>query len=166
MTPSTRYMNFSILGLSIFSLAIAFIVEYVMHLPVCPLCVYQRFPFLVLICISICALQDNSKSWFNWYIVCFIVAIFLAGYHTGVENGIFEMSSFCKPAISIPDNFDIADFRKMLDSISAAQCDKPALKIFTLSMTEWNLLLNIFLLTIALIVKLRINTSLLNTDNA
>ena len=154
------------LGIGIASLTLAFIVEYLMHLAPCPLCVYQRLPFLMLICVSICAIQDNSKVWFNWYIASFIAAIFLAGYHTGVERGIFEMSSFCKPAISIPDNLAVADFKKMLESISAAQCDKPALVVFTLSMTEWNLLLNIFLLTITLIVKLRVNTSLNSTNNA
>lgn len=154
-----KHFHIGILGLCIISLSAAFIVEYLMDLSPCPLCVYQRFPFLALICTSICAVQEKhvqvSKKWLNWYLIFFLIAIFLTVYHTGVERGIFEMSSFCKPAISIPANFDVVDFKNMLESISAVQCDKPALTIFALSMAEWNLLLNIFLFTLTISVKLR-----------
>lgn len=155
MRLSVKQFYLFILGLCTFSLAFAFVVEYIMHLSACPLCIYQRFPFLMLICVSICGIQDQNKSWLNWYLIFFVISIMLAGYHTGVERGIFEMSSFCKPAISWQNTINTEEFLKMLDSIPAVQCDKPALVVFGLSMTEWNLLLNLFLLTLTMIVKLR-----------
>lgn len=131
-----------------FGLVFAYIVEYIMGLPVCPLCIYQRFPYLILIVLSIISISGQSKL-NNYYIITIVLAIFLASYHTGVERGIFEMSGFCKPLVKISNNMSVSDFTKMLYSADEiGQCNKPALVIFGLSMTEWNLLFNLFLLTI------------------
>jgi len=134
-------------------LTCAYIVEYIMGLPVCPLCVYQRFPYLILIILSIISISGQSKL-SKYYIITIILAIFLASYHTGVERGIFEMSGFCKPLVKISNNMSVADFTKMLYSAgNLGQCNKPALVVFRLSMTEWNLILNLFLL--AMFIKYR-----------
>jgi len=131
-----------------FGLVFAYIVEYIMELPVCPLCIYQRFPYLILIVLSIISISGQSKL-NKYYIITIVLAIFLASYHTGVERGIFEMSGFCKPLVKISNNMSVSDFTKMLYSAGGiGQCNKPALVIFGLSMTEWNLLFNLFLLTI------------------
>lgn len=133
---------------SSFGLVFAYIVEYIMELPVCPLCIYQRFPYLILIVLSIISISGQSKL-NKYYIITIVLAIFLASYHTGVERGIFEMSGFCKPLVKISNNMSVSDFTKMLYSAGGiGQCNKPALVIFGLSMTEWNLLFNLFLLTI------------------
>lgn len=130
-----------------FGLTFAYIVEYIMGLPVCPLCIYQRFPYLILIVLSIISIS-GQKELNKYYIITIIVAILLASYHTGVERGIFEMSGFCKPLVKISNNMSVSDFTKMLYSAGEiGQCNKPALVIFGLSMTEWNLILNLFLLT-------------------
>lgn len=129
-------------------LVFAYIVEYIMELPVCPLCIYQRFPYLILIVLSIISISGQSKL-NKYYIITIVLAIFLASYHTGVERGIFEISGFCKPLVKINNNMSVSDFTKMLYSAGGiGQCNKPALVIFGLSMTEWNLLFNLFLLTI------------------
>ncbi|MDP5110330.1 MAG: disulfide bond formation protein B [Rickettsiaceae bacterium] len=131
-----------------FGLVFAYIVEYIMELPVCPLCIYQRFPYLILIVLSIISISGQSKL-NKYYIITIVLAIFLASYHTGVERGIFEMSGFCKPLVKISNNMSVSDFTKMLyNAGEIGQCNKPALVIFGLSMTEWNLLFNLFLLTI------------------
>lgn len=133
-----------------FGLVFAYIVEYIMGLPVCPLCIYQRFPYLILIVLSIISISGQSKL-NKYYIITIVLAIFLASYHTGVERGIFEMSGFCKPLVKISNNMSVSDFTKMLYSAGdIGQCNKPALVILGLSMTEWNLLFNLFLLTMLL----------------
>lgn len=130
-----------------FGLTFAYIVEYIMKLPACPLCIYQRFPYLILIVLSIISIS-GQKELNKYYIITIVMAIFLASYHTGVERGIFEMSGFCKPLVKISNNMSVSDFTKMLYSAGEiGQCNKPALVIFGLSMTEWNLILNLFLLT-------------------
>lgn len=139
------------LFISVFSLFFAYFVEYIFTTPVCPLCVYQRFPYLMLILISIIGIQFQEDSMgdslYRYYFVTFFIAILIAAYHSGVERGIFEMSTLCKPAVEIADDITIEDFKKILESIKPAMCNKPSIVIFGLSMAEWNLLLNVFLFT-------------------
>lgn len=151
---STKLKNPYILLLLISSasLLFAYFIEYVMQLAACPLCIYQRFPYLIFIMLSIISLSD-SGNYNKYYIITAIFASLLAGYHTGIERGIFELSSFCTPLISINDNVSVNDFKKMLYNEQIGMCNKPALVIFNLSMTEWNLLLNLALLTIFIKLK-------------
>lgn len=145
-----------LLLLSIASLLCVYFVEYILHIVACPLCIYQRFPYLVLIMLSIISLSDE-KDYTNYYIITILCAIFLASYHTGIERGLFELSSFCKPLISITDNLSVTDFKKMLYAKPLASCNKAALIIFGLSMTEWNLILNLALLVLFIKLKVDIN---------
>ncbi|MFK7973472.1 MAG: disulfide bond formation protein B [Rickettsiaceae bacterium] len=143
-----------ILLLAIFSMLFAYFVEYIMSLAVCPLCVYQRFPYLILFMIALTGLSSNRKLT-SFYLVTILTSILLAGYHTGVERGIFALSSVCKPLMHVSDNLSIVDFKKMLYNDQMGMCNKPALVIFGLSMTEWNLLLNITLFAILIKQKIK-----------
>jgi|GEM_PF-933451 len=151
---STKLKNpyILLLLLSTISLYCAYFVEHVMHLAACPLCIYQRFPYLIFIMLSLISLS-STQNYSKYYIITAICAVLLAGYHTGIERGIFELSSFCKPLISITDKVSVNDFKKMLYSEQIGMCNKPALVVFGFSMTEWNLFLNIALLI--MFVKLR-----------
>jgi len=139
---------FLLLALSVFGLLFAYFVEYIMGLAACPLCIYQRFPYLIFIMLSIISLSGGGQSYNKYYIIITLVAIMLAAYHTSIELGIFEPSALCKPLVSIDADFSVSDFKKMLYSQKIGTCSKPALVIFGLSMTVWNLLLNVVLLPI------------------
>ena len=138
--------------LSSFCLVSAYFVEYIMQLAACPLCIYQRFPYLIFIMLGLIG-SAGQYSCRTYYITVTIIAIIIAFYHTGIERGIFELSSFCKPLVSVSKNISVADFKELLYSKEIALCNKPALVIFGLSMTEWNLLLNIVLLTMLTMFK-------------
>ncbi len=145
MTEKLSYFIF--LTISVFALFVAYLAEYLMHFTPCTLCIYQRFPYLILIFIAIIALSSkNYKIYNKYFLVTIIFAIIISAYHSGVELGIFELSSFCKSLISIKDNITTEDFQKMLYSKDLPLCNKPALVVFGLSMTQWNFLFNNFLL--------------------
>jgi len=147
MSIKRENLYLSLLCLSVACLAFAYFVEYVMNLVACPLCIYQRFPCLILIMLSIISLSSN-KNYFSYCFITILCAILLAGYHSGVERGFFASSSMCSPLVSISDNLSSVDFKKMLYSGHIGTCKKPALVIFGFSMTEWNLLFNAFLLVL------------------
>lgn len=152
MSINLKNQHVIIIIISVISLLTAYLAEYIFLLTPCPLCVYQRFPYLIFIMLGIISLS-SQYSYRKYYITVTIIAIIIAFYHTGIERGIFELSSFCKPLVSVGDNISVADFKKMLYHKEIALCNKPALVIFGLSMTEWNLLLNIFLLTMLCMFK-------------
>jgi disulfide bond formation protein DsbB len=127
--------------------------EYFFKMLPCPLCVYQRFPFLIWIIAAIIGYAGGFVPK-KLYIIIAICASLLAGYHTGVEMGIFEMSSFCKPLVLINDNITISDFRQMLyNSTQTPLCNKPAFLFLGLSLASWNLIFNLFVITIITLIK-------------
>ena len=143
----TKNLYILLILLSSFCLFCAYFVEYILQLAACPLCVYQRFPYLIFIFIAIIAIAEKKYKSYNSYLIAAVLgAIILAGYHTGIERGIFELSSLCKPLISVTNDISVQDFTKLLYNQKIAMCNRPALVVFNLSMTEWNLLLNVGLL--------------------
>ncbi|RTK93023.1 MAG: disulfide bond formation protein B [Rickettsiales bacterium] len=154
MSMSLKKLHIIILFISVVSLVSAYFVEYIMALAGCHLCIYQRFPYLLLIMISIIGLSSN-QSLRQYYIITFLISILLASYHTGIERGIFEVSIFCKPLVSISDNLSVSDFKNILYNEKLGTCNKPVLFILGLSMAEWNLFLNIMLLFSTTLIKIK-----------
>jgi disulfide bond formation protein DsbB len=152
MSINLKNIHIIMIGASVISLLTAYLAEYIFLLAPCPLCLYQRFPYLIFIMLGLIG-SAGQYSCRTYYITVTIIAIIIAFYHTGIERGIFELSSFCKPLVSVSKNISVADFKELLYSKEIALCNKPALVIFGLSMTEWNLLLNIVLLTILSMFK-------------
>lgn len=147
-----RILYIGLIAISVLALAVAYYVEYIMQVAPCPLCVYQRFPYLYLIKLSLAGLliKKISRYSLSFITITLFTASLLAGYHTGVERKIFEPSAFCSSLIRIPDHLSISDIKKMLYNQPVVSCINPALKILGLSMTEWNLLLNLVLLLVVL----------------
>lgn len=140
--------------IALLSLGIAYFVEYIMHIPPCILCIYQRIPYFIIIILSIGGLLIKKH---NEYIIFFIestlfIAILLAAYHSGIEHHIFEPTALCSSSnISFAENLSINEIRDKLYNEDIATCSKAALKILGLSMSEWNLLLNIGLFFIGIL---------------
>lgn len=135
-----------ILLISSISLYGAFIIEYIMHYPVCLLCIYQRFPYLIFISLTIISLA-GGKMRDLFYLLNFIFALALAAYHIAIERGFLEMSGFCKPLVQISEHLSLQDFTNLLysnDQLGA--CNRVAFSFLSLSLTEWNFLLNLLLL--------------------
>jgi len=143
-----RVLHIFLISISIFALICAYIVEYIMHFAPCPLCIYQRFPYLCLIKISITALIFKKISKYTLIFISFtlLCACLLAFYHAGIEHGIFEPSAICSSLIHIPEHLSIKHIKEIFYSQPITSCTKAAFKMFKLSMSEWNLLLNLGLL--------------------
>lgn len=158
------------------SLIVAYLSEYIFDFTPCPLCIYQRFPYLVLFALSIfgiCSFADSDPNnnnlnqqptkdtrIFLYYLLIYAFSIIISFYHSGVERGFFEMSSICNSASDLRSSLlsseiSIENFHKLLENQVVTSCEKPAIIVLSLSMAEWNLLLNLglFVLTLFLIVK-------------
>lgn len=149
-----KILHIGLIAISITGLLFAYYVEYIMHLAPCPLCIYQRFPYLYLIKLSLIGLLIKKTSKYLLLFICItlIVGCLLSSYHSGVERGVFQPSSFCSSLIHIPDHLSIKDIKKMFYNKPTVSCTKVSLKVFNLSMTEWNFLLNFGLLFLVLLV--------------
>ena len=93
---------------SIIAVLSAIYIEKVLGYLPCKLCIYQRIPFLI--AIFVCFLGYNyfkSDRILIALIVTFTLSTALAGYHFGIENGIFDEYAGCTNT-----NIDITNDRE------------------------------------------------------
>ncbi len=151
---SFRVLHITLICTCIFALFLAYFVEYILHFAPCPLCIYQRFPYLFIIKISVVALiiKKISKYTLFFIVLNLLGACILAGYHSAVERGIVEPSALCSTLIHIPKHLSIQNIKEIFYSQPITTCTKATVKLFGISMTEWNLLLNLSLLLGVLLI--------------
>ncbi len=147
-------LHIGLIAISITALATAYFAEYILHYAPCPLCVYERFPYLTLIkiCLTALIIRKLSKYTLVFIFLTLLSSCILSTYHSMVERGIVQPSSLCSSMIRFPKGLSIEHIKQMLYSQPITSCTKPAIKILGISMTEYNLLLNLGLLIGLLIV--------------
>ncbi len=143
-----RILHISMLTISIFVLLCTFFIEYVMELAPCPLCIYQRFPYLCIIKISVTGIitKKNSNYTFVFILMNLLASCLLSIYHSGIEREIFVSGSLCSSVVTIPKDISTEEIVKMFYSEPIVTCSAAPFRVLTLSMTEWNFLLNFGLL--------------------
>ena len=143
MSISYKKLHIFLLILFSFCLGFAYIIEYIFNIYGCPLCIYQRFFYLIIIYLSIISISKEINL-YKYYILTFIFASIVAFYHTGVIKGIFEISRLCSSLIRISDTSSAAEFAEQLyNSGPLTKCSKPEFLIFGISLAEINLIFNI-----------------------
>lgn len=145
--PKTFYKF--LIAISVIALLGAYATEYILKLPPCVLCWYQRYCYFLLIIFSFIGIARASSKWVLGVVsIILFSACLIAGYHAGVERGFIQASKYCSSQVKIADNLTVNEIKDMLYAKPVASCEKAALKVANLSMAEWNLLLNIGLLII------------------
>ncbi|HJD61403.1 MAG TPA: disulfide bond formation protein B [Rickettsia endosymbiont of Degeeriella rufa] len=153
---SYKMLHIGLIAISITALATTYFAEYILHYAPCPLCVYERFPYLTLIkiCLTALIIRQLSKYTLVFIFLTLLSSCILSTYHSMVERGIVQPSSLCSSVIRFPKGLSIEHIRQMLYSQPITSCTKSAMKLLGISMTEYNLLLNLGLLIGLLIVWL------------
>jgi disulfide bond formation protein DsbB len=141
-----------ILSISILTILSALYIEYILSIPVCKLCLYQRIPYIV--SIIICFLGyffSKNKIWIYILVVTFLSSIIISAYHVGIENGIFLEFSGCTNK-----NLNTIDKSELLENLSnfLPNCKDVNFRIFGSSLATINLILSIAL-TIITVTYLR-----------
>ncbi len=132
-----------VLFFSIVSLLGAVYIEYILQEKPCKLCLYQRIPYLAAIFISFFGYNFNKNLlWLYLLLIIFIVSIFLSGYHTGIENNIFNEYSGCSV-----DNLNLTNKTELLNSLknSLPNCKDVNFRIFGLSLATLNFIISIII---------------------
>ena len=129
--------------ISIFSLLSAIYIEFVLDQKPCKLCVYQRVPYIIAIFICFLGFAVQKKTnWLFFLSIIFIFSSFLAGYHVGIENNIFDEYSGCSNA-----NIDLIDKTEIIKSLNASSpsCKDVNFRLFGLSLATINLFISILI---------------------
>ncbi len=141
----------SIVGIySLTVLISVYFMEFILGWKPCELCILQRYPYFIIIIISIALMVAKIKNInisSKLAIVLILAPIFtgllIAVYHFGVENSYWRNISACSDQLSKID-LNTDNLLSGLDDIKP-NCSDPV-KIFGLSISGYNILSNILMM--------------------
>ena len=134
-----------ILFISIFALASAYFIEYILAHQPCNLCLIERLPYFFAIIIIFLGLYLNrfEKFIFISLGLIFASATILSIYHVGIEQGFFEESLVCvaNNEINVLNKEDLLKkFQKIVVS-----CKDVEFTLFSLSLATINSIISFIL---------------------
>lgn len=124
-------------------LATALIGQYGFGLYPCDLCIYQRIPYAAIVIIGVLgAFLTKSGRWqYILAVLCallFLVDAGIAGYHTGVELGIFTGPTACSSDGKTGQTLE--EMRAAIRNAPLVTCAQAMLYVLGLSMAAWNMI--------------------------
>ncbi len=123
-----------------FGLLSAISAQYFFGLLPCKLCLYQRYLYLLALCISLCGIfisESKQKYCIMLFVVVLLILfcqIILGIYHVGIENKWWTSSISC-----VNRNVNELSFEQYKDAIMSAPlvlCDVRQTTVWKFSMTE------------------------------
>ncbi|MDC0375993.1 disulfide bond formation protein B [Pelagibacteraceae bacterium] len=140
--------NQIVFGLFFFNILIlitAYCIEYILKVPACSMCIYQRIPyFLSTIIIVVFFLKKIDFK--KLIIILFLFTLINTGlsfYHMGIEQGFFNELNTCKDEINASNTKDLLS---QLKSKGVVSCKEVGFTIFGLSLATINFIVNIILI--------------------
>ncbi len=124
-------------------LATALVGQYVFGLHPCDLCIYQRIPYAAIIAIGVVGglLVKSQKIRYALVIICallFLLDASIAGYHTGVELGVFKGPTACSSNSSGEKTLE--ELRAEIMNAPLVTCAQAMIYVLGLSMAAWNMI--------------------------
>ena len=128
--------------------------QYVGGLMPCSLCLWQRWPHIIIVLLAVIALFVRMPRLLLTAIAIIAASsVILAAYHAGVEWQLWSGPSGCTASLTIS-----GDLTSLTDSLLATpviKCDEVIWSFLGLSMAGWNSLLSLDICLIALICLLQ-----------
>jgi disulfide bond formation protein DsbB len=122
------------------ALVLAVILEYGFGFTPCKLCIYERWPYFLIVLFSIAMLikPDLQKIMIIFIFIALLIGILISVYHIGVEYGVFKMMQSCATQNSV-EILDMESVYKQIMQAKAARCDVPQ-NLLGLPLSQLNLI--------------------------
>ena len=128
--------------------------QYVGGLMPCSMCLWQRWPHIIIVLLAMIALFVRMPHLVLTAIaITAATSVILAGYHAGVEWQLWSGPSGC--TASLTNSVDLTSLTDSLLATSVVRCDEVAWSFMGLSMAGWNSLFSLDIFLIALISLLQ-----------
>lgn len=148
-----------LLLLAVTALGGALTSQYAFGMNPCPLCIYQRWPYAIIIALSLLALfmelKKKEKAAAALVFLCGLALLAggaIAAYHVGVEQHWWK--SFLEGCTVSFDNAQ--DLLKQIESTRAARCDEIPWSLFGISMAGYNAIISLIAGPLTLLSSLMI----------
>ena len=149
---SNKLLLNSILAFSIFSLSIAYFIQYVLGHKPCNLCIIERIPYIAaIILISLVFILNKYHRIISSLILIFFVSGALVSfYHFGIEQGFFSESLVCDLGLNQPSNKE--DLLNQLKQTEIVSCKDVTYRFLGLSLATINTIISIILSGIMMMI--------------
>lgn len=127
-------------AVSIAILAIALAMQFLGGLAPCPLCIWQRWPYVLGAFVIGAARLAPEKAGPGMLVlagVVFTAGAGLSGWHAGIEYGWWTGPATCQAPLNLSGQ-STADLLAQLEAAPLVRCDRPALLILGLSLAGWS----------------------------
>ena len=146
MLHNNKFILNGILAFSIFSLVIAYYIQYVLGHKPCNLCLIERIPYIsAVILISLMfIIKKFEKVIAGTVMLFFIFGAVISFYHVGIEQGFFSESLVCDLG-SANESLSKEDLLKQLENKTVVSCKDVTFRLLGLSLATINTVISILL---------------------
>lgn len=146
---SPRISPLLLAGTTASILLASLILEHIFQIPLCRMCILERYPYMVATGLGIVLYFSAPTSplyrvALSLLLLTFVVSAGLSFYHIGIEHVWFDLPSFCQPHSPPAATFD-ALRAQILGQTTVVPCNVVSLRIFFLSLAEWNGIISLLL---------------------
>ena len=146
MLHNNKFILNGILAFSIFSLVIAYYIQYILGHKPCNLCLIERIPYIsAVILISLMFIIKKLEIVIAGTVMLFFIfGAVISFYHVGIEQGFFSESLVCDLG-SANENLSKEDLLKQLESKTVVSCKDVTFRLLGLSLATINTIISILL---------------------
>ena len=124
--------------------------QYLGDLPPCPLCVWQRWPYVAVAVLGLVGWRWQPRALLALAALVLLVGAGLGVYHVGVEEGWWALPAGCAAGASAQS---VEDLRRLLAEAPPA-CDQVSFTFLGLSLAGWNVVASLALAAYAIAAAL------------
>lgn len=139
LVPRTAALSLALAAVAILLAVLAF--QYISGLPPCPLCVWQRWPYVGVVLLGLVGWRWQPRPLLGIIALLLLTTAGIGVYHVGVEQGWWALPAGCAAGA---DAQSIEDLKRILAEAPPA-CDQVAFTFLGLSLAGWNVLAGIAL---------------------
>ena len=146
MLHNNKFILNGILAFSIFSLVIAYYIQYVLGHKPCNLCLIERIPYIsaVILVSLMFIIKKFEKVIAGTVMLFFIFGAVISFYHVGIEQGFFSESLVCDLG-SANESLSKEDLLKQLENKTVVSCKDVTFRLLGLSLATINTVISILL---------------------
>lgn len=122
-------------------LLIVFALQYIADLAPCRMCIWQRWPFAILIALGLAGAFWKPRVVLAMTVPLLLLSAGLAGYHVAVEQGWLALPAGCTAGGEATS----VEQLKALLAEAPPSCDQVGFTLLGLSLAGWNLLVSLVL---------------------
>jgi disulfide bond formation protein DsbB len=115
--------------------------QYLGGLPPCPLCIWQRWPYLGVVALGLIGWRWRPRVMLALAVPALLAGAGLGAYHMGVEQGWWALPAGCAAGA---DAQSVEDLKRLLAEAPPA-CDQVSFTLLGLSLAGWNVVTSLAL---------------------